>query len=119
MSAHRLRHGAGVPEPLSIDCPDDEQVNGVGAQVPHCELAGLYVVGYRLPAVAHRLTAETQRERARQRVREPEGTKEGENQLVSYVCFSSETPVESICRFPPKSLLLILCSYAQLDLPQI
>lgn len=30
LRADRLRHGTGVPEPLSIDCPDDEQVDCIG-----------------------------------------------------------------------------------------
>lgn len=31
LSPDRLRHGAWVPEPLSIDCPDDEQVDSIGS----------------------------------------------------------------------------------------
>lgn len=53
LSADRLRHGAGVTEPLSIDSPDDEQVDRIGSQVPDCELGGLHVVRHCLPAVTH------------------------------------------------------------------
>lgn len=49
----RLRHGAWVPKPLIIDCPDDEQVDSIGPKVLDCELGGLYMVCHCLPAVTH------------------------------------------------------------------
>lgn len=58
LGADGLRHGAGVPEPLSVHRPDDEQVDSIGSQVFDCELGGLHVICHSLPAVAHRLTVE-------------------------------------------------------------
>lgn len=53
LGPHRLRHGARVPKPLSIDRSDDEQVDSIGSEVRDCELGGLHVVGHCLPAVTH------------------------------------------------------------------
>lgn len=53
LSADWFRHGAGVPEPSSIYCPDYEQVDSIGSQVNDSELSGLHMVRRCLPAVTH------------------------------------------------------------------
>lgn len=52
----RLRHGAGITQPLAVDGPHHEQVDCVGAETFDGELGGSDVIRHRLPAVAHRLT---------------------------------------------------------------
>lgn len=90
LRAHRLRHRAGVPEPLSVDRPDNEQVDRVGSQVPNCELSGLDVVCHRLPAVAHGLTVEVKTQRERERKKEGKRGREKESQPVLCIFFTPD-----------------------------
>lgn len=56
MSPDRLRHGAGITQPLAVDGPNHEKVDCVGAKTFDGELGGFDVVRHGLPAVAHGLT---------------------------------------------------------------
>lgn len=48
-----LRHGARITQTLRVDCPNHEQVDGVGTKTFDGELRGFDVIRHRLPAVAH------------------------------------------------------------------
>ena len=57
LSADGLRHQAGVSNSTCIYGSDDEDVDGVGAQVFDRVLCAPHMVSYSLPTVAHQLAA--------------------------------------------------------------
>lgn len=57
LCSDRIRHGAWITQALAVDCSDHEQVDGIGTETFDGKLGGFYMIGYRLPAVAHGLTA--------------------------------------------------------------
>lgn len=55
LGAHGLRGAAGVAEPVSVDRPDQEEVDGVGDKAAHRVAVTLHVSRHRLPRATRRL----------------------------------------------------------------
>lgn len=62
LCSDRIRHGARITQALAVDCSDHEQVDGVGTETFDGKLCSFDMICYRLPAVAHRLTAVQEKE---------------------------------------------------------
>lgn len=60
LGAHGLRDAAGVTEPVGVDRPHQEEVDGVGDEAAHRVGLTLHVGRHRLPRTTRRLAARVQ-----------------------------------------------------------